>query len=83
MWSNLLLFAQKGDRLVTTIIEIQSDIFTVSGQVRLSTFALDLERVTVDLDRYDKIADNGLRLSLEAIRMRTDSFVYWQRRVRI
>ena len=61
------------------MIAITSDVFNVSGQVHLDTFALDLERVTVDLDRYDDVAINGLRLSLEAIRKRTNDFAYWQR----
>ncbi len=63
-----------------TSIAIPSEVFNVSGQVRLDTFALDLDAVTVDLDRYDDIAVNSLRLSLEAIRKRTDEFAYWQRR---
>jgi hypothetical protein len=61
---------------------ISSDVFKFSGQAHLDTFALELERVAVDLDRYDDVAVNGLRLSLEAIRKRTDSFSYWQRRAR-
>ena len=61
---------------------ISSDVFKFSGQVHLDTYALELERVAVDLDRYDDVAVNGLRLSLEAIRKRTDSFAYWQRRCR-
>ena len=65
-----------------TIVQIPSDVFKVCGQVHLDTFALDLERVTVDLDRYDDVAINGLRLSLEAIRKRTNEFAYWQRRKR-
>lgn len=65
-----------------TTVEMPSDVFKFSGQVHLDTFALDLESVTVDLDRYDDVAINGLRLSLEAIRKRTDSFAYWQRRCR-
>ncbi len=45
-------------------------------------FALDLERVAVDLGRYDYVAINDLRLSLETIRKQTDSFAHWQRRKR-
>jgi transposase len=59
-----------------------SDVFKFSGQVHLDTFALDLESVAVDLDRYDDVAINGLRLSLEAIRKEADSFACWQRRRR-
>ena len=55
-------------------------VFNFSGQVRLDTYALDLELVTVDFDRYDDIAINSLRLSLEAIRKQADSFSFWQRR---
>jgi len=68
--------------LVATIMEMPSDVFKVCGQVHLDTFALDLDRVTVDLDRYDDVAVNGLRLSLEAIRKRTNEFAFWQRRFR-
>jgi len=57
-------------------IAIPSDVFKTCEQVHLDTFALDFERVTVDLDRYDDTAINGLRLSLEAIRKRTDDFTY-------
>jgi transposase len=57
-----------------------SDVFKFSGQAHLDTFALELERVAVDLDRYDDVAVNGLRLSLEAIRKKTNEFAYWQRR---
>ena len=64
------------------MMAITSDIFKFSGQVHLDTFALDLDGVTVDLDRYDDVAINGLRLSLEAIRKRTNEFAYWQRRCR-
>ena len=62
------------------MMEISSDVFKFSGQVHLDTYALELERVAVDLDRYDDVAVNGLRLSLEAIRKKTDEFAYWQRR---
>jgi transposase len=60
------------------MMEITSDVFKFSGQVHLDTFALELESVAVDLDRYDDVAINSLRLSLEAIRQQTDSFAYWQ-----
>lgn len=79
MWSNLLPVAQKDDRLEATKVEIPSDVFDVSGQVHLDTLALDLERVTVEIERYDDVAVNGPRLSLEAIRKRTNEFTYWQR----
>jgi transposase len=65
------------------MMEISSDVFKFSGQVHLDTYALELERVAVDLDRYDDVAVNGLRLSLEAIRKKTDEFAYWQRRGRM
>lgn len=64
------------------MLEIRSDVFKFSGQVHLDTYALELERVAVDLDRYDDVAVNGLILSLEAIRKRTNEFAYWQRRCR-
>jgi hypothetical protein len=57
--------------LGATIVEIPSDVFKFSGQAHLDT--LELERVAVGPDRYDDVAVNGLRLSLEAIRKRTDS----------
>lgn len=58
-------------------------IFKFSGQAHLDTYALDVERVMVDLDRYDDVAVNSLRLSLEAIRKQVDSFAFWQRRGRL
>jgi len=64
------------------MMEISSEVFKFSGQVHLDTYALELERVAVDLDRYDDVAVNGLRLSLEAIRKRTNEFAYWQHRCR-
>ena len=79
MWSNLLPVVQKGDRLVATTIAITSEVFKFSGQVHLDTYALDVERVSIDLDRYDDVAVNSLRLSLEAIRKRTTEFAFWQR----
>ncbi len=42
-----------------------------------------VERVAVDFDRYDDVAINSLRLSLEAIRQQTDSFACWQHRGRL
>ena len=68
---------------MTTTLEMPSDVFKFSGQAHLDTFALELERVAVDLDRYDDVAVNSLRLSLEAIRKRTDDFAYWQRQRRM
>ncbi len=59
------------------MIEISSAVFKFSGQAHVDTFTLELERVAVDLDRYDDVAVNRLRPSLEAIRMRTDDFAYW------
>lgn len=38
------------------------------ADARQDTFALDLELVTVDLDRYDDVAKHSFRMSLEAIR---------------
>jgi hypothetical protein len=67
---------------VSTIIGIPSDVFKYSGQSRLDTFVLELERVAVDLDRCNDVAVNGLRSSLEAIRKKTNDFAYWQRRCR-
>ena len=83
MWSNLLPAAKEGNRLVATILEIPNNIFNFFGQAHLDTYALDLERVAVDFDRYDDVAVNSLRLSLEAIRQQTDSFAYWQHRGRL
>jgi len=65
------------------MIEIPSDVFNVSGQVHLDTYVLELERVAVDLDRYDDVTVNSLRLSLEAIRKQVDTFSFWQRCCRI
>ena len=56
--------------MVATINEITSEVFKFSGQVHLDTFALDLEAMAVDLDRYDDVAKHSFRLSLEAIRTR-------------
>ena len=53
-------------------MEITSDVFKFYGQVHLDTYALDV-------DRYDDVAVNSLRLSLEAIRKQADSFASWQR----
>jgi transposase len=58
-------------------------VFNFSGQVHLDTYALEVERVAVDFDRYDDLAINSLRLSLEAIRKQVDSFSFWQRRCRL
>ena len=69
--------------MVATILEMPNCVFNFSGQVHLDTYALDLERVAVDFDRYDDVAVNSLRLSLEAIRQQTDSFAYWQHRGRL
>ena len=74
---------KEGNRLVATILEIPNCIFNFSGQSHLDTYALDVERVTVDFDRYDDVAINGLRLSLEAIRQQADEFAFWQRRERM
>ena len=69
--------------MVAAILEIPNNIFNFFGQAHLDTYALDLERVAVDFDRYDDLAVNGLRLSLEAIRQQADSFAFWQRRERM
>ena len=69
--------------MVATTIAIASEVFNFSGQVHLDTYALEIERVAVDLDRYDDVAVNSLRLSLEAIRKQADSFSFWQRRCRL
>ena len=72
MWANLLPAAKEGNRLIATILEIPNNIFNFFGQAHLDTYALDIERVAVDFDRYDDLAVNGLRLSLEAIRQQAD-----------
>lgn len=69
--------------MVATILEMPNCVFNFSGQSHLDTYALDLERVAVDFDRYDDVAINGLRLSLEAIRKQVDSFSFWQRQERL
>jgi transposase len=58
-------------------------VFNFSGQSHLDTYALEVERMAVDFDRYDDLAVNGLRLSLEAIRQQADGFAFWQRRERL
>ncbi len=68
---------------MTTILEIPSDVFKFSGQAHLDTFALELERVAVNLNRYEDVAMNGLRLSLEAIRKKTNKLADWQHRGRL
>ena len=73
---------QKGIGLVTTIVEMPNCIFKFCGQSHLDTYALDVERAAVDLDRYDDVAVHGFLMSLEAIRKRVDSFSFWQRRER-
>ena len=61
------------------MMEITSDVFKFSGQVHLDSYALDLDQASIDLNRYDDVAVNSLRLSLEAIRKRTNEFAFWQR----
>jgi transposase len=55
-------------------------IFKFSGQMHLDTFSISFEKVPIDFDRYDDLAINGLLLAMEAIRLHTDEFSYWQRR---
>ena len=50
---------------------------TFLGQAHLDAYALEIERVAVEVDRYDDIAINSLRLSLEAIRQQAGSFAFW------
>ena len=73
----------KVNRLAATMLEMPNCIFNFSGQAHLDTYALDLERVAVDFDRYDDTSINSLRLSLRAIRQQADSFAFWQRRERL
>ena len=48
--------------------------------MKIDTFALPMETILVDLDRYDDRAVFSLRLALEAVRLRASDFAYWQRR---
>ena len=57
-----------------------SSIFNFSGQTHLDTFSIRFEEVSIDFKSYDDLAINGLRLAMEAIRLRADDFSYWQRR---
>ncbi len=82
MWSNLLPAVQEGSRLVATDIAIPSEVFNVCGQVHLDTYIIDVDDIAVDLDRYDDVAVNSLRLSLEAIRKQVDGLSFWQHRPR-
>ncbi|MCX6650944.1 MAG: transposase [Methanomassiliicoccales archaeon] len=66
--------------MTVTMIEIPRSIFNFSGQTHLDTFSIQFEKVTMDFDRYDDLAVNGLRLAMEAIRLHADEFSFWQRR---
>jgi len=66
--------------MTATMIEMPSSIFNFSGQTHLDTFSIRFEEVSIDFDSYDDLAINGLRLAMEAIRLRADDFSYWQRR---
>ena len=48
--------------------------------MHLDTFSIQFEKVTIDFERYDDLAINGLRLAMEAIRLHADKFSFWQRR---
>jgi len=62
------------------MIEMPSSIFNFSGQTHLDAFSIRFEEVSIDFKSYDDLAINGLRLAMEAIRLRADDFSYWQRR---
>ncbi|MCE5295781.1 MAG: transposase, partial [Euryarchaeota archaeon] len=66
--------------MTATIIEIPRSIFSFYGQTHLDTFSIQFEKVSIDFDRYDDLAINGLRLAMEAIRLHADEFSFWQRR---
>jgi hypothetical protein len=66
--------------MTATAIEMPRSIFNFSGQMHLDTFSIPFEEISIDFDRYDDLAINGLRLALEAIRLQVDGFAYWQRR---
>ena len=66
--------------MTATLIEMPRSIFNFSGQTHLDTFSIRFEEVSIDFDNYDDLVINGLRLAMEAIRLRADDFSYWQRR---
>jgi len=66
--------------MTATLIEMPRSIFNFSGQTHLGTFSIRFEEVSIDFDRYDDLAINGLRMAMEAIRLRADDFSYWQKR---
>ena len=72
--------SEEGREAMTTDIAIPSGIFKVCGQVHLDNVTLirRIDDMAVDLDRYDDVAVNSLRLSLEAIRKQVDGFSFWQ-----
>jgi hypothetical protein len=51
-----------------------------SGQTHLDTFSIPFEKVAIDFDSPDDLAINGLRMAMEAIRLRAGDFSFWQRR---
>jgi len=65
--------------LTATIIEIPNNLFNFAGQAHLETYLIEFDEFVIDFDRYDDIAINGLRLVMEAIRLRADDFSFWQR----
>ena len=66
--------------MVATEIAIPRSVFNFSGQTGLDTFSIEVEKLSVDFDRYDDLAVHGLRLAMEAIRLHADEFSFWQRR---
>ena len=55
-------------------------IFNFSGQAKIDTFAIDFKSLLSEQRRYDVVMVNKYRLSLEAVRLHSNDFPYWQHR---
>jgi hypothetical protein len=65
---NLLISAEKDDRLLTAMIKMSGNIFKYSGQDYLASALLQ---------PHEDVTINSHCMSLESIRNRTDEFVQW------
>ena len=63
-----------------TNIIIPAGIFNFSGQAKIDTFAIDMESLLSEQRRYDVVMVNKYRLSLEAVRLHSNDFPFWQHR---
>jgi hypothetical protein len=69
--------------MYATEIVMPSGIFSFVGQSRIDVFSFGLDETPIDLSRYDDVAVHGLRLAMEAVRVRAEEFSFWQRRRRV